>query len=126
VENSTQPVVGFTFTLHKGGDIPVHGWLGGALQNSVGWDGVTPIDGVACGLCGRNTNRARQRDGWTSLVLENTTLPADHPGSGQLVLGTDGPALVPIRSGRRRSRIALPVDTQVVVPGKPLVSPSDR
>jgi hypothetical protein len=103
VAASSQPVVGFTFTLHNGGDIPVHGFLGGALQNSVGWDGVTPINGIACGLYGGNTNRARQRAGWTSLVLENTTLPADHPGAGQLVLSRMGSALVPIRSGQRLS-----------------------
>jgi non-lysosomal glucosylceramidase len=87
---SSQPVAAFTFTLHNDGEIPVHGWLGGALQNSVGWDGVTPIDGVACGLYGGNTNRTRERDRWTSIVLENGTLPADHPGAGQLVLSTDG------------------------------------
>ncbi|TWD80288.1 uncharacterized protein (DUF608 family) [Kribbella amoyensis] len=86
---SSQPVAAFTFTLHNPGDVELHGWLGGALQNSVGWDGVTPIDGVACGLYGGNTNRARERDGWTSLVMENSTLPADHAGAGQLVLSAD-------------------------------------
>ncbi len=89
---SSQPVVGFTFTLHNPGDIAVHGKLAGALQNSVGWDGVTPVDGVSCSLYGGNTNRTRRGAGWTSLVLENTTLPLDHPGSGQLVLATDSEA----------------------------------
>ncbi|MFI6829405.1 GH116 family glycosyl-hydrolase [Kribbella sp. NPDC050241] len=89
-EASSQPVAAFTFTLHNPGDIAVHGKLAGALQNSVGWDGVTPIDGVANSLYGGNTNRVRRHDDWTSLVMENTRLPADHPGAGQLVLTTDG------------------------------------
>lgn len=87
---SSQPLAAFTFTLRNPGEIPVHGWLGGALQNSVGWDGVTPIDGVSCALYGGNTNRSRRNGDWTSLVMENGTLPADHPGAGQLVLSTDG------------------------------------
>lgn len=85
---SSQPVVGFTFTLHNPGSVAVHGSLGGALQNSVGWDGVTPIDGVSCGLYGGNTNRVRLGS-WTSLVMENVSLPAEHPGAGQLVFSTD-------------------------------------
>jgi uncharacterized protein (DUF608 family) len=88
---SSQPVVGFTFTLHNPGEIALHGKLAGALQNSVGWDGVTPVDGVDCSLYGGNTNRVRRTPGWTHLVLDNATLPIDHPGSGQLVLATDTP-----------------------------------
>jgi non-lysosomal glucosylceramidase len=88
---SSQPVAAFTFVLHNPGEIAVHGKLAGALQNSVGWDGVTPIDGVSCSLYGGNTNRVRRHDDWTSLVLENGSLPTDHPGAGQLVLTTDGP-----------------------------------
>ncbi|MEV5960342.1 GH116 family glycosyl-hydrolase [Kribbella sp. NPDC051952] len=88
---SSQPVAAFTFVLHNPGEIAVHGKLAGALQNSVGWDGVTPIDGVSCSLYGGNTNRVRRHGDWTSLVLENGSLPADHPGAGQLVLTTDGP-----------------------------------
>ena len=38
---SSQPVAAFTFTLHNPGEIAIHGSLAGALQNAVGWDGVT-------------------------------------------------------------------------------------
>ncbi|MFG1816398.1 GH116 family glycosyl hydrolase [Kribbella sp. NPDC049174] len=86
---SSQPVVAFTFTLQNTGEFALHGLLAGALQNSVGWDGVTPIDGVSCALYGGNTNRVRQSEQWTSLVMENTALAADHPGAGQLVLSTE-------------------------------------
>lgn len=86
---SSLPVAAFTFTLHNTGDFAVHGLLGGALQNSVGWDGVTPIDGVSCSLYGGNTNRVRRSGEWTALVLENTILSSDHPGAGQLVFSTE-------------------------------------
>ncbi len=89
---SSQPVVAFTFTLHNTGEYALHGQLAGALQNSVGWDGVTPIDGVACTLYGGNTNRVRQSEKWTSLIMENTALAEDHPGAGQLVLSTESTA----------------------------------
>ncbi|TDW17807.1 GH116 family glycosyl-hydrolase [Kribbella kalugense] len=87
---SSQPVVAFTFTLHNPGEIALHGKLAAALQNSVGWDGVTPIDGVRCSQYGGNTNRVRRSDGWTAVVCENAGLSEDHPGAGQLVLTTDG------------------------------------
>lgn len=88
---SSQPVAALTFTLVNRGDLPLHGSLAGTLQNSVGWDGVTPIDGVSCGLYGGNTNRVRRHNGWTGLVLENNSLAEDHPGAGQLILTTDTP-----------------------------------
>ena len=89
---SSQPVAAFTFTLHNTGEFALHGVLAGALQNSVGWDGVTPIDGVSCTLYGGNTNRVRQSGEWASLIMENTALAADHPGAGQLVLSTESAA----------------------------------
>src|SRR4051812_2740252 len=42
------PVALFTFRLANPTAHQVHGWLVGTLQNSVGWDGVTPIEGNRC------------------------------------------------------------------------------
>src|SRR5699024_6488764 len=36
-----------------------------------------------------NTNRVHRSGGWTSLLLENDTLPEQHPGAGQMVLTCD-------------------------------------
>lgn len=88
-DRSSLPVACFTFTVRNDSPVAASGWLGGSLQNSVGWDGVTPVDGVACPLYGGNTNRVRRIGDWTAVVLENATLPADHRGAGQLVLATD-------------------------------------
>ncbi len=57
-----------------------------SLQNAVGWDGLTPITGNQNPLYGGNTNRLRKRPGSTSIVMDNPSLPDDHPGAGQMVL----------------------------------------
>lgn len=88
-EASSLPAALFTFTIRNPGEHRVHGWLGGALQNAVGWDGITPIDGTHCPNYGGNVNRLRRREGWTSVVLDNPALPTDHPGAGQMALSTD-------------------------------------
>jgi hypothetical protein len=56
------------------------------LQNAVGWDGVTPIDGVRTPLYGGNVNRLLRRPDRATLVMENPALPLDHPGAGQMAL----------------------------------------
>ena len=91
VDASSIPVALFTFRLVNDGEYPLHGTLGAAVQNAVGWDGVTPIDGVHAPGYGGNTNRLLRREGWTSVVLENGALPDDAPGAGQMVLAADDP-----------------------------------
>ena len=80
------PAILFTFTLRNRWEHEVHGVLAATLQNAVGWDGVTPIDGTQCPLYGGNLNRLRETARGTSLVMENIALASDHPGWGQLVL----------------------------------------
>ncbi len=87
-ENSGLPAILFTFSLRNRWKHTVTGCLGAALQNMVGWDGVTPIEGNRCPLYGGNTNRMRQRAGYTALVMENPALPEDHPGAGQVALSS--------------------------------------
>lgn len=91
VETSSLPVVMATVTLTNDCPLPVHGLVGLALQNAVGYDGVTPIDGVRAPCYGGNTNRVVRVDGWTHVLLENHALPPDHPGAGQMVAAADSP-----------------------------------
>jgi len=91
VDTSSIPAALFTFRLANPTAYPVHGSLVAALQNAVGWDGVSPIAGVAGAGYGGNTNRVTRRDGWTAAVCENRALDADEPGAGQLVLAADDP-----------------------------------
>jgi uncharacterized protein (DUF608 family) len=80
------PAVRFTFTVRNRIPHLVAGALAGTLQNAVGWDGVTTIDGVTNPLYGGNTNQVRRDRGRVSIVMENPSLPDDHSGNGQMVL----------------------------------------
>lgn len=89
IADSSRPVAMFTFTVTNTAAWPTHIWLAGTLQNAVGWDGITPIDGVHCPLYGGNINRVERDAGWAYLVAENPSLSPDHPGAGQMVLSVD-------------------------------------
>ncbi|MVA76100.1 hypothetical protein GC722_08705 [Auraticoccus sp. F435] len=86
---SSLPVAMFTFTLTNPGTTGVHGNLAATLHNAVGYDGVSPLEGVSWAGYGGATNRVVRRGGWTSLVGENATLAPEHPGAGQMVLSCD-------------------------------------
>ena len=90
-EKSSLPAIFFTFTIQNPGPHFIQGALGAALQNAVGWDGVTPIHGNRCSLYGGNVNRVRQQADSSALVMENVSLPDDHPGVGQMVLAALSP-----------------------------------
>jgi uncharacterized protein (DUF608 family) len=80
------PAILFTFTLRNRITHAVSGAFAGTLQNAVGWDGITKITGASNPLYGGNTNRVRREPGRVSIVMENPSLPDDHPGAGQMVL----------------------------------------
>ena len=83
---SALPAVLYTFTLRNNSPLQIQGVLASTLQNAVGWDGITPIDGNRNALYGGNTNRTRRSLDRTSIIMENHALPAEHPGNGQMVL----------------------------------------
>ncbi|MEV0618219.1 GH116 family glycosyl-hydrolase [Nonomuraea sp. NPDC050404] len=89
VDDSSLPAALFTFTLTNPGPLPLQVWLAAAVQNPVGHDGTTPIDGVRALGYGGNTNRVRRAGGWTSLVMENAAIDPAAPGAGQAVLSVD-------------------------------------
>lgn len=91
VERSSLPAALFTFTLTNTGRVPVHAWLGAAVQNPVGHDGTTAVDGVRARGYGGNTNRVRREPGWSSLVMENPSADPAAAGAGQVVLTVDSP-----------------------------------
>jgi non-lysosomal glucosylceramidase len=80
------PAIVFNFRIKNRWTHEVSGSLGATLQNAVGWDGITPVSGNRCPLYGGNTNRLHRRHNYTSIVMENPSLPEDHPGAGQMVL----------------------------------------
>lgn len=92
VSESSLPAALFEFTLHNHDTVAVHGALGASLLNAVGWDGITPFDGVRAQGLGGNWNRVSRDSGHTGVILESTTLPMDAPGAGQMMLIADHPA----------------------------------
>lgn len=84
--SSGMPAAVFTFTLRNPTALHLQGALAATLQNAVGWDGLTPTAGNRNPLYGGNTNRVRRSPDRTSLVMENLSLPPDHPGAGQMML----------------------------------------
>lgn len=90
-DRSSLPVAMITFTIANRLDLDVHGWLTGSLLNAVGWDGTSTIDGVRGVGLGGNTNRVERSGDWSRVLLENHSLPFDHPGAGSMVLATDQP-----------------------------------
>jgi uncharacterized protein (DUF608 family) len=94
-DESALPVAMFTFRVKNTDSVYVRAMLGAALQNAVGWDGISPIDGVRAPGYGGNTNRVERHDGWTSIVMENAGLPSEAPGNGQMLLAVDDP-LAPV------------------------------
>jgi uncharacterized protein (DUF608 family) len=90
-DTSSIPAALFTVRITNTDQVPIHGTLGVAMQNAVGWDGVSPIDGVSGAGYGSNTNRVRRAGGWTSVVMENHSVAPDSPGAGQMVLAVDHP-----------------------------------
>jgi len=89
VEKSSLPVAMLTFTVRNIDSLPLHGTLGGTLQNAVGWDGISPIDGVRGAGYGGNTNRVLREGHWTSIVMENSSLSPQSAAAGQMVLAAD-------------------------------------
>lgn len=85
-EASGFPAIRFSFTLRNRIPHTVSGALAGTLQNAVGWDGITTINGASNPLYGGNANRVRREPGRVSIVMENPSLPDDHSGAGQMVL----------------------------------------
>ncbi|MBX3030411.1 MAG: hypothetical protein KF809_09645 [Chloroflexi bacterium] len=97
-EASGLPLVTTTFRIANQLPQRVHGFLVASLQNSIGWDGVTPIDGNRCPLYGGNENRVlpiRAGDPTTGIVMTGPALASSDPRAGELLLAVDRPA-VPI------------------------------
>jgi len=86
------PVASFTFRITSDVGHEVHGWLLAALQNVVGWDGVTPIRDGGCAILGGNVNHEFTAVGGTGLLLTNEALRSDDPGNGSMALWTPSPA----------------------------------
>ena len=114
------PVALFTFRLRNPTDRTLHGWLVGTLQNAVGWDGVTPIDGTRCGLFGGNENRLESLDPSgtrPAILMTNPTLPVEDARSGQMLLAADHPAVEILHATSSAGMLRLVETLKLLEPG---------
>ena len=86
VEQSSLPLAVFTVAARNNGPATYDVRLAATVQNAVGWDGSTPIDGTRCALYGGNRNHVERDERRVAVVLGNPTLAAEHPRSGELAL----------------------------------------
>jgi uncharacterized protein (DUF608 family) len=91
---SALPLVRYRFMIRNDSDQFRHGFVLGALQNGVGWDGVTPIHGTRGAGYGGNVNRPLRRPGQSGVLMDHPGLPEDDPAAGEMLLWTDAPAAV--------------------------------
>ncbi|MBL7258094.1 GH116 family glycosyl hydrolase [Paractinoplanes lichenicola] len=91
---SSLPLVRYRFTIRNDSAEFRHGFLLGALQNGVGWDGVTPIDGTRGAGYGGNVNRLLRRPGQSGVLMDHPGLAEDDASAGEMLLWTDAPAAV--------------------------------
>ena len=92
------PLVRYRFTVRNDSAQFRHGFLAGALQNAVGWDGVTPIRGTRGAGYGGNVNRLVRRPGQSGVLMDHPGLAEDDPAAGEMLLWTDAPAAVLARA----------------------------
>ena len=86
------PAVIFNLTAHNPGEVAVDVAFMGTAQNSVGWDGLTRIDGVSCPSYGGNRNTTIRLNGISAVDMTSSGIDATHPKQGHVVLAalTDG------------------------------------
>ena len=91
-KDSGLPAIVFSFTVTNSASQAMMVSLAATLQNTVGWDGATPIAGTRCSLYGGNFNTLVELGDITAVNMGTSRLPADHPGYGSIVLATLAPA----------------------------------
>jgi hypothetical protein len=118
-EASSLPLAAFTFQLTNRVDQPIHGWLVASLQNAVGWDGVTPIEGGRCSLYGGNQNEivGLGPDGWPAILMTNESLVPSSPRAGEMLIAADRQAVRIPRATSSRSILMFAESLKLLRPG---------
>jgi non-lysosomal glucosylceramidase len=80
------PAVTYTFTAENTGRRPAQVAFLASIQNAVGWDAGTKIEGVQFAGYGGNVNRLEQRPDFTAIDMRNGALDAASPNWGTMTL----------------------------------------
>lgn len=87
-KDSGLPTIIFNFTVTNRSNQEVQSSIVSALQNAIGWDGITPIDETVCSNYGDNINKAYIRNGMKMLSMSSTRILEDDKHYGSMGLAT--------------------------------------
>jgi len=103
--DSAIPAVIFTFTVANPTEERVSVSIAASMQNAVGFDGLSEIDGVANPGYGRNRNRVVRRPGLTAINMTKSIVSVTYSRTERGVAGLSAtPADMPPRLIRPRVR----------------------
>ncbi len=85
-QDSGLPLVVFRFTLHNPTESTQSVQLLATLKNAIGWNGISPIEGIFNSDYGGNINRIARLRNTTGVILENVHLAEEHPKAGEMAL----------------------------------------
>ncbi|OZM74345.1 hypothetical protein CFN78_04215 [Amycolatopsis antarctica] len=91
LDASSLPLIEHRVDIENTGPAPLFGFAVYHGQNTVGWDGASPVDGVWHGRYGGNVNRLVRNGNTTAVVMDNPGLRDDDPFAGEQVVATDAP-----------------------------------
>ncbi|MCD6385295.1 hypothetical protein J7M23_05915 [Candidatus Sumerlaeota bacterium] len=86
-KNSALPCIIFRFSLKNRSAKYLICSLLGTMQNAVGYDGHTPIDGVYSPCYGGNFNEQAERQGFIGVMMKNNALSPDDIRQGNMFWG---------------------------------------
>ncbi len=90
VEISQIPAAIFRFRISNPTDVRYDVSVLGTLQNGVGYDGASPIDGVRCPRYGGNVNAVLRPKNAVVVFMTNPSLAERTPGRGSMALAALG------------------------------------
>jgi non-lysosomal glucosylceramidase len=90
-KDSGLPTIIFNITMTNPTDRAMHSSVAATLQNTVGWDGVTPASGTECAVYGGNLNTLVQADNATAVNMGTARLSEGDIGYDSMVLAVLSP-----------------------------------
>ena len=125
-KDSGIPGIFFVFKVKNPGSQPASVSLLASLQNAVGYDGASKIDGVKYQGYGGNENKLLADSEATIIDMRNPSLAADEHQNGTMALGTLSKAAWVIEQYDDIPRLWSDFSKDGVLGGVPKMGPSDK
>ena len=123
---SCLPLIRFNFTVTNPGESAVRLKLAASLQNAVGYDGKTPIEGVSCPCYGGNINEIVRTEHRTAINMSSPRVRDDNSGWGTMTLATTTPDAVAVAGWDDIKAFWSDFSARAVPAGPERTAPSDE